>query len=289
MSAKLIDGKALAREINSRTQEQVAALVAARGAQPTVAAVLIGDDASAAAYAQSQARGAASVGIAHRIVQLPAGAAPAHAEAAIDRLNDDPAVHGIILQTPLPSGLDPFALQAQIDPRKDVEGVSPANLGLVWMARPALAPCTAEAALACALASGLDLAGRHAVVVGRSNIVGKPVAALLLARHATVTICHSRTPDLPALTRQAELLIVAIGRAGAIGAAHVRPGAVVVDVGTNTLPGPDGRSRMVGDVAFDQAQAVAGWITPVPGGVGPVTVAKLLANVATSAERQVLR
>ncbi|HKQ49926.1 MAG TPA: tetrahydrofolate dehydrogenase/cyclohydrolase catalytic domain-containing protein [Phycisphaerae bacterium] len=288
MAATLIDGKAIASQIREQTARRVGEL-SKQGRPATLAAILIGDDASALAYARSQAKQAQSVGIEHRLVQLPATIPQEGAFAAVERLNLDPAVSGIMLHLPVPRPLDAFALQQRMAPTKDVEGVGAANLGLLVMGREALVPCTAAAAMACLTSAVPDLAGKEAVVIGRSVVVGKPLAMLLLAAHATVTQCHTRTRDLAAHTRRAELLLVAAGVPGLIGAEYVAPGAIVIDVGTHqvetTYANGKKTPRLVGDVRFDEVAPIAGAITPVPGGVGPVTVAMLLANTAAAAQR----
>lgn len=282
--ATRIDGKALASAIRDRVKREAAEL-RSFGITPTLANLLAGGDGGAESYAEAQGRTARDLGIDYRLVRLPASASARELESALDNLNQDRAVSGILLSQPTPPGIDAFALQQRIAPAKDVEGVSAANLGMLMMGHPALHPCTAAAAVECVRATGTNLVGAGAVVVGRSNIVGKPVAALLLAAHATVTQCHSRTRDLPAVTRAADILIVAIGRPEIIGRDHVKPGAVVVDVGTNRITDASGKSRIVGDVRFDEVDPVAGWITPVPGGVGPLTVAMLMSNVVQAARR----
>jgi len=290
MVGKVIDGKALAEGIRRRTAEQAARL-RENGRPACLAAVLIGGDAAAVSYAQAQARVAEPIGVEHRLILLPEEATPGEAAAELDRLNADPAVSGVMLHLPVPRTLDAFALQQRIAATKDVEGVSAANLGLLAMGRDALVPCTAAAAFACLQSTGVDLVGREAVIIGRSVIVGKPLAMLLLAAHATVTHCHTRTRDLARHTRRAEILLVAAGSPGLIGAEHVSPGAVVIDIGTNRLEvaGPGGRKMLktIGDVRFDEVAPIAGAITPVPGGVGPVTVAMLLANTVAAAMRGV--
>ena len=262
----------------------------ARGRRPCLAAVRIGDDPGAISYSRSQSASAAALGIEYRLIELAATRNPSAIEAEIERLNLDPSVHGIMLHMPVPAGHDGFRLQQLIDPAKDVEGVGAANFGRLAMGRPALAPCTAAAAFACLTSVRPGLEGIRAAVVGRSSIVGKPLAMLLLAANATVTQCHSRTRDLAAHTRRAEVLLVAAGNPGLIGAEHVSPGTIVIDVGTNrvNVMGGDGKpiSRLVGDVRFDEVAEVAGAITPVPGGVGPVTAAMLMANTVQAASRE---
>jgi len=282
--AARIDGKALAAAIRERVKREADEL-RGRGATAALATVLIGGDGGAEAYAEAQARTAGELGIEYRLVRIGAGASAREIGAKLDELNRDASVSGVLLSQPLPSGIDAFALQQRIAAGKDVEGVSAANMGLLVMGREALTPCTAAAAMACIRSTGVALAGARAAVIGRSNIVGKPAAALLLAEHATVTQCHTRTRDLAAVTREADVLIVAAGRAEMIGREHVKPGAVVIDVGTNRVTDGAGKSRMVGDVKFAEVEPIAGWITPVPGGVGPLTVATLMANVVEAARR----
>jgi len=288
LSATLIDGKALAQTIRERLAGESDRLRQA-GRPPQLAAVLIGDDAAALSYARSQAKQAQACGILHQLLQLPANSTASTVFAAIDALNAEPAVHGIMLHLPVPKPLDGFSFQQRIAPHKDVEGVGAANLGLLAMGREALPPCTAAAAFACLESAAPDLTGREAVVIGRSNIVGKPLAMLLLAAHATVTQCHTRTRDLAAHTRRAELLLVSAGVAGLIGKEHVAPGAVVIDVGIHRVEakGPDGAAvtKTLGDVRYDEVAPIARAITPVPGGVGPVTVAMLLENTVTACRR----
>jgi methylenetetrahydrofolate dehydrogenase (NADP+) / methenyltetrahydrofolate cyclohydrolase len=291
VTATLIDGNALAAGLKLKLADEVAAS-SKHGRPPSLAAVLIGEEPAAAAYARSQARHAAGVGMEYRLCRLPAECDMTAAAEAIARLNSDAAVDGIMLHLPLPAQLDTFSLQQAVAPRKDVEGIGAANLGLLLMGRDALVPCTAAAAFACLQATGVHLAGREAVVVGRSVIVGKPLAILLLASHATVTQCHTRTRDLAAHTRRAEILCVAAGVPELIGADHVSPGTIVIDVGMHRVSGtgPDGTQqlRTAGDVQLEAVLPVAGAITPVPGGVGPVTVTMLLANTV-KAWRQSLR
>ncbi len=285
MPARLIDGKAVADARRARLAVQVHALVA-RGVAPCLAAVTVTPEQGWGVYQKNQAAACAAAGIAYRPVELPAGSTPEDLAELIEGLNVDPLVHGIILQNPFPAHLDARAAQAQLSPDKDVEGVGPANLGLVLAGRATLAPCTALAAVALAQEALPDLTGVEAVVVGASVIVGRPVAQLLLAANATVRICHIHTRDLAAHTRQADLLVVAVGRAGLITPDHVKPGAVVVDVGINRVPGPDGKLITVGDVAPAVA-SVASAMTPVPGGVGALTTTILLEATVAAAARLV--
>lgn len=288
MNAQLIDGKTLAARIKRRAAEDAVELRRG-GHPPCLAAILIGDDPAAGSYARSQAKNAESVGIEYRLIELPSGTDRPTAANAITRLNNDSSVSGIMLHLPVPMPLDGFDLQQLIAAGKDVEGVGAANLGLLAMGRDALVPCTAAAAFACVQSTGVEIKGREAVVVGRSVIVGKPLAMLLLNAHATITQCHTRTRDLAAHTRRAEILIAAAGVAQLIGAEHVSPGAIVIDVGTHRVPASDapGETKMktIGDVRFDEVAPIAQAITPVPGGVGPVTVAMLLANTIAACRR----
>jgi methylenetetrahydrofolate dehydrogenase (NADP+)/methenyltetrahydrofolate cyclohydrolase len=273
----LLGGRELAADLRARTTQVAAALTAA-GTPPRLAIVVATADESSAWYVRSIAKAAAAVGIVCDIVS-PA-ATVEEIGTALRRLGEDDAVHGIILQTPLPTGVDAADLAGAIPPAKDIDGANPASLGRLAAGLPAFPPATAEAVLALLDHHGVALAGRHAVVVGRSTVVGKPAAHLLLDRHATVTICHSRTSDLAAITRQADVLVAAVGRPGLITPGHVAPGTVVIDVGTN--PTADG--GLVGDVDPAVAEVATG-LTPVPGGVGPVTTALLLQHTVRAAER----
>jgi methylenetetrahydrofolate dehydrogenase (NADP+)/methenyltetrahydrofolate cyclohydrolase len=269
-----LSGRELARQLRAAAAERAAALIR-EGRQPRLAVVTATDDGGSAAYVRSIANAAAREGIACDVARTTTAAG---ITATLTQLADDPEVHGIILQTPLPEGENLAELATAIPPAKDVDGASPESIGRLVAGLPAFAPATAEAVLALLDHYGVELSGRHAVVVGRSVVVGKPAAHLLLDRNATVTICHSRTTDLPAITRQADVLVVAVGRARLIGPGHVSPGTTVIDVGTNAAQ--DG--SLVGDV--DPAVAsVAAALTPVPGGVGPVTTALLLSHVVQAA------
>ncbi|OIV37336.1 bifunctional 5,10-methylene-tetrahydrofolate dehydrogenase/5,10-methylene-tetrahydrofolate cyclohydrolase [Mangrovactinospora gilvigrisea] len=277
-----LSGRELAAALRKEAAARAAALAAA-GTQPRLAIVLAADpegDSPSLWYVRSISRAAAKAGITAETVGLGETATPDEIRAALRRLNADPAVHGIILQTPLPDGADPAQLAEEIDPAKDVDGANPRSLGLLAAGRPAFAPATAEAVLALLDHHRIDLAGRRAVVVGRSTVVGKPVAHLLLDRNATVTVCHSRTRDLPAVTRGGEIVVAAVGRAHLLTGEHLAAGAVVVDVGTNTTV--DG--GLAGDVDPESAASTAGALSPVPGGVGPVTTALLLMHTVRAAE-----
>lgn len=278
MTARPLPGNDVAAVLRSRAAE-LAADLAVRGGVVRLAVVTATADESAAWYVRSLSRAAARVNFACDVIDVGATARPAEIESRLRELSADRGVHGIILQTPLPAGLRLAELSGWIDPAKDVDGANPVSLGRLMAGLPAFAPATAQAVLELLDHHQVALAGQRAVVVGRSTVVGKPVAQLLLARDATVTICHSRTPDLPAVTREADVLVAAAGRPGLIGAGHVRPGAVVVDVGTN--PTADG--SLVGDVDAASVAEVAGALSPVPGGVGPVTTAQLLLNTAVAA------
>ncbi len=283
MTATILEGKPIAEQIRAELSAQIDAM----DRPPVLVALICGDDAGARSYARMQAKAAAQVGIEYDLRELPAEIADEALHEEIGKLNEDPLVDGIILQSPLPKGLDEPAAQAAIDPDKDVDGVHPLNLGLVAADREALAPCTAQSAVRLIEETGVELRGAEVVVVGRSVIVGKPAALMLLDRGATVTVCRSTTRDLAAHTSQAEVLVVAIGRAEMIRGEMIKPGAVVIDVGINYVPGEGGaKGHYVGDVAFDEAVEVAGTITPVPGGVGPLTVTMLLKNTVEAARRR---
>ncbi len=284
--ARVIDGNGLAERIKQETALAVRTL-AERGVTVTLAAVMVGDPAAGEIYARSQRRRCQEVGISYRLHTLGGDAREADVRSVLRELSDDPAVTGILLNLPLPAGLDTAALQYCIDPYKDVEGVNPANIGLLFYDTPIIAPCTALAVLEILQEAGVDPRGLEAVVVGQGPIAGRPVSLFLLQKMATVACCHVATRDLYQHTRRADLLIIAVGKPGLIRAEHVKPGAVVIDVGINRVPAPDGQTKVVGDADFEGVSRVAGVITPVPGGVGPVTVAILLRS-ATQAARQQL-
>jgi methylenetetrahydrofolate dehydrogenase (NADP+)/methenyltetrahydrofolate cyclohydrolase len=278
VTARLIDGKAIAAAM----REALATRVAALPFRPGLAVVLVGDNPASAVYVRTKDRAAEAAGIAAATIRLPAGITEADLLAEVARLNADPAVDGILVQLPLPQSIRAEAVIDLIDPAKDVDGFHPRNAGLLALGRPALVPCTPLGVMKLLEAAGVALSGRRALVLGRSSIVGRPLVALLLAANATVTVAHSRTRDLAAECRRAEILVAAVGRAEMVRGDWIAPGATVIDVGINRLA--DG--RLVGDVAFAECAAVAGAITPVPGGVGPMTIACLLENTVTAALRR---
>ncbi len=283
--AKLIDGGELARSVREDVSARIAAMKVA-GKTVRLVALLVGGSPAGELYAKRQAAACEDVGVAYELRQLPADSLPERVSAEIRLLNDDPRVTGIMLHLPLPPHLDETELQYQISRVKDVEGVNPANIGHVVYRHTLIAPCTALAALECIRATGIEMRGAEAVVVGASSIAGKPAALLLTEEMATVTLCHIATKNLIEHTRRADIVVSAVGKPGLITASHVREGAVVIDVGIVSVKQPDGTRKIVGDVAFDEVSAKlgpTGWITPVPGGVGPMTVAMLLRNTLQSA------
>ncbi|MBL8243525.1 MAG: bifunctional methylenetetrahydrofolate dehydrogenase/methenyltetrahydrofolate cyclohydrolase FolD [Rhodanobacteraceae bacterium] len=277
MAATVLDGKLLAAEVRAGVAAQVAALRAAGKRVPGLAVVLVGGDPASQVYVAAKVKHTHEVGMHSVERMLPAETTEAELLAEVARLNADPAVDGILVQLPLPPGLDAQRVLDAIDPNKDVDGFHPVNVGRLSLGLPALEPCTPRGCVMLAKRAGANLAGMHAVIVGRSNIVGKPLAQLLLRENCTVTVAHSRSRELPALCRQADLLVAAIGRPKFLGAAHVKPGAIVIDVGINRITTETG-TRLVGDVDFEAVKDIAGAITPVPGGVGPMTIACLLDN-----------
>jgi methylenetetrahydrofolate dehydrogenase (NADP+)/methenyltetrahydrofolate cyclohydrolase len=287
MSARIIDGNATAAALREKVAAEVARLARDHGLIPGLAVVLVGDDPASSIYVRSKVRRTAEAGVHSSDHRLPAGISQADLAATIARLNADPKVHGILLQLPLPSHLDAAAAIEAIDPAKDVDGLHPETVGRLASGIPTLVPCTPQACIVLARGVHGSLAGLEAVVIGRSNIVGKPLAQLLLAENATVTVAHSKTRDLAAVCRRAELLIAAVGRAELVRGVWIRPGATVLDVGINRVARDGGKTRLVGDVAFAEAVEVAGAITPVPGGVGPMTIACVLVNTVRAACAQV--
>ncbi len=279
-TARRIDGVAAAARRNAESAWRAAAL-AAHGVRPTLAVVVVGDDPASRVYVRNKERACEAAGVASRRVAFDADVPAATVLRSLAQLNADPGVHGILVQLPLPPHFDVAQVIQAIDPAKDVDGFRTDHLGALVAGLPGFVPCTPQAVVALLDGEGIEIDGREAVVVGRSNIVGKPLAAMLLARGATVTVCHSRTAELPAHTRRADILVAAVGRPGLVRGDMVKPGAAVIDVGINRLP--DG--RIAGDVDAASVAAVAGRLTPVPGGVGPMTVACLIANAVEAAER----
>ena len=279
----LLDGKALAATMRADLAGKVAAFAAAHGRPPALAVVLVGDDPASHVYVASKVKQTAQIGMRSLEHRLEAGCTEADLFSLIDALNADPAIDGLLVQLPLPAQIDAASVLNRIDPAKDVDGFHPVNAGRLAIGEPGLVPCTPLGALALARLARPDLAGLHAVVIGRSNIVGKPVAQLLLQENCTVTIAHSRTRDLAGLCRTADLLVAAIGRPLFVTADFIKPGAIVIDVGINRIALAEGKSRLVGDVDFAAVAPLAGAITPVPGGVGPMTIAFLLSNTLRAA------
>jgi methylenetetrahydrofolate dehydrogenase (NADP+)/methenyltetrahydrofolate cyclohydrolase len=283
MSAHIIDGNAIAAALRKKVADEVARLSRDHSLVPGLAVVLVGDDPASSIYVRNKVKRTAEAGVHSSDHRLPAGISQADLVATIARLNADPKVHGILLQLPLPPHLDAAAAIEAIDPAKDVDGLHPETVGRLASGMPTLVPCTPQACIILAKTVHGSLAGLEAVVVGRSNIVGKPLAQLLLAENATVTVAHSKTRDLPGVCRRADLLIAAVGRPELVRGSWIKPGATVLDVGINRLAGDGDKPRLVGDVAFAEAVEVAGAITPVPGGVGPMTIACVLVNTVRAA------
>ncbi|MCB0217168.1 MAG: bifunctional methylenetetrahydrofolate dehydrogenase/methenyltetrahydrofolate cyclohydrolase FolD [Caldilineae bacterium] len=288
MSAEIIDGRAVARKVRESASARVSALVAAGHAAPGLATVLVGQDPASDTYVRMKRRSCEELGIRSIHHALPADTSEEELLALVAALDADPSVDGILVQLPLPRQIDEKAVLGAIGIRKDVDGFHPHNLGLLAMKgrEPLFRPCTPAGVMVLLRESGVTLSGAEAVVIGRSNIVGMPMAMLLIEADATVTVCHSRTRDLAAHLRRADIVVSAIGRPATVTGAMLKPGATVIDVGTNRVdaPGTQSGSRLVGDVDFDSAVAVAGRITPVPGGVGPMTIAMLMDNTVRSAE-----
>ena len=277
-----IDGKAAARQLLEGLTVEVA-LLETRGLVPTLAVVLVGDDPASDVYVRNKVARAGEVGIRSLEHRLPASVGQADLLTLIAQLNADPDVHGVLVQMPLPSHIDESAVIDAIDPRKDVDGFHPLNVGGLSVGQPVLTPCTPSGCLHLLRQQLGNLSGKHAVVIGRSNIVGKPMAALLLQADCTVTVVHSRTPDAPALCRLADIVVAAVGKPELVTADWLKPGAIVIDVGINRIE-RDGKTRLVGDVDFESAGTVAGAISPVPGGVGPMTIAFLMSNTVAAAK-----
>lgn len=292
MSAQIMDGKVISSQVNSETAEMTAALVRQRGVKPGIAVILVGSDSASQVYVSSKGKKARELGFRSEMVVLPEAATQEALLAEIDRLNRDPGIHGILVQSPTPKQIDEKAVILAIDPGKDVDCFHPFNVGKLLIGdTDGFLPCTPWGVMVLLQRTGIRPAGKHAVIIGRSNIVGKPMLALLMQKaagaDATVTVCHSRTPDIGAFTRQADIVVAAIGKANFLTAEMIKPGAVVVDVGINRVADPTAKlgSRLVGDVAFDEVAAKASAITPVPGGVGPMTIAMLMRNTLRACQK----
>jgi methylenetetrahydrofolate dehydrogenase (NADP+) / methenyltetrahydrofolate cyclohydrolase len=275
--ARILDGKAVAAEVRAQVATGVAELKD-KGVPVRLDVILVGEDPASATYVSSKQRDCAEVGIDSRVHRFPENVSQKELGALVERLNEDPDVPGFFIQLPLPSGLDAMPLISRIDPAKDVDGLSPESVGRLSVGLPSLLPCTPHGIVRLLRRNGLELAGKEAVIIGRSNLVGKPLSQLFLREDATVTVCHSRTRNLPEVARRADVLVVAAGRREMVGVEYIREGAVVVDVGIHRREG-----SLVGDVRFDEVEARASWISPVPGGVGPMTRAMLLHNALRAA------
>lgn len=281
MSAVRMDGKGLSAKIRGQLKERVAAFKAEYGYVPGLTVILVGEDPASQIYVRNKERGCNEAGMASDVIRMPAQTTQEELLALIEKLNRDDKVHGILVQLPLPKGIDELSVLRTIDPAKDVDGFHVVNAGKLFIGEKALVACTPKGIMRLLEEYDIDLEGKNAVVVGRSNIVGKPISMLLLQRNATVTICHSRTKNLKDICRGADVLVAAVGKANLITGDMVKPGAVVIDVGMNRLPES---KKVVGDVDFESVEPVAGYITPVPGGVGPMTIAMLLENTLEAAK-----
>jgi methylenetetrahydrofolate dehydrogenase (NADP+)/methenyltetrahydrofolate cyclohydrolase len=280
MTAKIIDGKAIAQEVRAEWKVRADALKA-RGITPGLAVIIVGEDPASRIYVANKVKACAELGLYSEHIALPAETSEATLLAKITTLNNDPKIHGILVQLPVPKHINSSKVLDAINPEKDVDGFHPVNVGALVTGNIRYAPCTPYGCMQLLEKSGVSIEGKHAVVVGRSNIVGKPMALLLLQANATVTICTSKTVDLAKHTRDADILVVATGRAKMISGDMIKPGAAVIDVGMNRME----NGKLCGDVDFDAAKEIAGWITPVPGGVGPMTITMLMANTVQAAER----
>jgi methylenetetrahydrofolate dehydrogenase (NADP+) / methenyltetrahydrofolate cyclohydrolase len=288
MSCRILDGKGLAEVVRAEVRAGVEAFCAACGRPPGLDVVLVGDNPASLLYTRNKEKASNQVGMRGKLHTLSASTSEAGLVALLNALNADPAIDGILVQLPLPEGIDARRVLDCVDPSKDVDGFHPVNAGLLALGRAgALAPCTPAGCMRLIAQAGAVLEGANAVVVGRSNIVGKPMAQLLLGANATVTLAHSRTRDLPGVCRRADVLVAAVGQPEMVRGDWIKPGAVVIDVGQNSVTTPEGKAKLVGDVAFAEAIQFAGAVTPVPGGVGPMTIAMLLSNTLEAARRRV--
>lgn len=284
--AQIIDGKKIAADVRAQVAAEVARLVAENGLKPGLAVVLVGEDPASKVYVKNKAQQTVEVGMNSWEHKLPAETSEADLLALVNKLNNDPSCHGILVQLPLPKHINSEKVLNSIHPDKDVDGFHPVNVGRLWVGERALVPCTPTGSVILAKTVAPNLSGMNAVVIGRSNIVGKPVAALLLRENCTVTVAHSRTKDLAGVVRAADLVVAAVGIPEMVRGDWIKPGAIVIDVGINRITGPDGKGKLVGDVNYAECEKVAGAITPVPGGVGPMTIACLLRNAAQAAAMQ---
>ena len=285
MTAQLIDGNALSRHLRANVASRASALHA-RGIIPGLAVVLVGDNPASQVYVRNKVKACVDTGLHSLLERYPSTLTEAELLARVNALNHDPAIHGILVQLPLPPHIDAQKVIKAISPAKDVDGFHVASAGALMVGQPGFLPCTPYGCMKMLQSIGYNLRGKHAVVIGRSNIVGKPMALLLLEQNATVTICHSATTNLKAMTLQADVIVAAVGKRNVLTADMVKPGAVVIDVGMNRVPeGEPGEGKLCGDVDFDGVKKVAGYITPVPGGVGPMTITMLLVNTLEAAER----
>ncbi len=285
--AKIIDGKAIAANVRAEVASEVARLQKEHGLTPGLAVVLVGEDPASKVYVKNKAEQTVQTGMQSFEHKLPAETSEADLLALVDKLNKDPAVNGILVQLPLPKHINSEKVLNAIDPDKDVDGFHPVNVGRLWVGERALVPCTPTGSVILAKTAAASLAGMNAVIIGRSNIVGKPVAALLLRENCTVTIAHSRTKNLASVVKEADLVVAAVGIPEMVRGDWIKPGAIVIDVGINRITKPDGKGKLVGDVNYEECAKVAGAITPVPGGVGPMTIACLLRNTAQAAAMQI--
>lgn len=295
MSAEILDGKKLAAEMRAEIKDKVAAFRERTGVRPGLGVLLVGENPASVSYVTAKEKACEEAGIASFEVRLPGSATEAEITAEVEKMNCNPDIHGILVQLPLPKGVSEDAVIEAISPEKDVDGFTPENVGRMMIGRSCFLPCTPHGIIKMLLRAGIETSGRHAVVVGRSNIVGKPVAHLLMRKgeggNATVTVCHTGTTDLAHYVRDADILVVAAGRAGTVTGDMVKPGAAVIDVGVNRVPDPSKPKgyRLCGDVDFDSVKEVASAITPVPGGVGPMTITMLLVNTLEAAEKAVAK
>lgn len=280
MSAAIIDGKAVSKKIREKIAAGVQELKKEKGITPGLAVVLVGEDPASQTYVRNKEKSCIKAGMYSEVHRLPAETSEGDLLSLVNKLNEDEKIHGILVQLPLPKHIDETKIIEAISPAKDVDGFHPVNAGHLLIGEDSFLPCTPFGIMELLAHEGVELKGKHAVVVGRSNIVGKPIALLMLSEHATVSICHSRTADLGAMTRQADVLVVAVGRPNFLTGDMIKPGAVVIDVGINRVDG-----KLVGDVEFETAEKVAGKITPVPGGVGPMTITMLLSNTLIAARK----